>query len=114
MFKGLKFIGAIAVIACAFSAPSLAQSSQAANCVELKTTGELQAFIAEDMQEWVKKFPDEFWFELARLEGIHYSPRSRPLRWGKYVMQFVYDAIDKDIGGKLREIKFRDHFVPLR
>src|SRR6266446_4973073 len=49
-------------------------------------------------------FPDEFWFELARLEGIHYSPRSRPLRWGKYVMAFVYDAVDGDIGKKLREI----------
>lgn len=25
----------------------------------------------------------------SRLEGIHYSPRNRPLRWGKYVMAFV-------------------------
>jgi hypothetical protein len=30
----------------------------------------LQAFIAEEMQEWVKTFPEEFWQELARLEGI--------------------------------------------
>ena len=43
-------------------------------------------------------FPDEFWFQLARLDGIHYSPRARPLRWGKYVMMFVYDAVDADIG----------------
>ena len=64
----------------------------------------LQAFIAEDMQEWVKTFPDDFWFELARLEGIRYSPRYRPIRWGKYVMAFIYDAIDKDLGKKLREI----------
>ena len=41
----------------------------------------LQAFIAEEMQEWARMFPDEFWFELARLEGVHYSPRHRPLRW---------------------------------
>lgn len=47
-------------------------------------------------------FPDEFWFELARLEGIKYSPRSRPLRWGKYVMAFVYDAVDEDVGKALR------------
>jgi hypothetical protein len=64
----------------------------------------LQAFVAEDMQDWVRTFPDEFWIELARLEGVHYSPRHRPLRWGKYVMAFVYDAIDKDVGNKLREI----------
>jgi hypothetical protein len=64
----------------------------------------LQAFIAEDMQDWARMFPPEFWFELARLEGVHYSPRSRPLRWGKYIMAFVYDAIDKDMGKALRVI----------
>jgi len=69
----------------------------------------LQAFIAEDMQEWARMFPDEFWLELARLEGIKYSPRSRPLRWGKYVMAFVYDAIDSDVGKKLREINPDPH-----
>lgn len=69
----------------------------------------LQAFIAEDMQEWAITFPDEFWLELARLEGIKYSPRSRPLRWGKYVMAFVYDAIDKDIGKNLRKINPDPH-----
>lgn len=69
----------------------------------------LQAFIAEDMQEWVRMFPTEFWIQLARLEGIKYSPRSRPLRWGKYVMAFVYDAIDGDVGKKLREMNPDPH-----
>lgn len=64
----------------------------------------LQAFIAEEMQDWAVMFPPEFWFELARLEGVHYSPRNRPLRWGKYIMAFVYDAIDKDMGKALRVI----------
>jgi hypothetical protein len=64
----------------------------------------LQAFIAEEMQDWAQMFPPEFWFELARLEGVHYSPRNRPLRWGKYVMAFVYDSIDKDMGKALRTI----------
>jgi hypothetical protein len=70
----------------------------------------LQAFIADDLQEWVKVFPDDFWFELARLEGIRYSPRNRPIRWGKYVMAFVYDAIDGDVGQKLREINPDPHY----
>ncbi len=64
----------------------------------------LQAFIAEEMQDWAQMFPPEFWFELARLEGVHYSPKNRPLRWGKYVMAFVYDSIDKDMGKALRTI----------
>jgi len=63
----------------------------------------LQAFIADEIGEWAKMFPDEFWYELARLEGTRYSPRNRPLRWGKYVMAFVYDAIDGDVGKALRE-----------
>jgi hypothetical protein len=75
------------------------QKVRAKNALQLK----LQAFIAEELQEWARMFPQEFWFELARLEGIHYSPRSRPLRWGKYIMAFVYDAIDKDVGKELRK-----------
>src|SRR5258708_2900083 len=63
----------------------------------------MQAYIAEEMQEWARMFPEEFWLELARLEGIKYSPRSRPLRWGKYIMMFVYDAIDNDVGEELRK-----------
>lgn len=70
----------------------------------------LQAFIAEEMQEWAGMFPAEFWFELARLEGVHYSPRNRPLRWGRYVMAFVYDTIDKDMGKALRIINPDPHF----
>lgn len=71
----------------------------------------LQAFIADEMQEWAKMFPDEFWFELARLEGIQYSPRSRPLRWGKYVMMFVYDSVDADVGKELRKKNPDPHFL---
>jgi hypothetical protein len=70
----------------------------------------LQAFIADDLQEWARMFKPEFWFELARLEGIHYSPRNRPLRWGKYIMAFVYDAIDKDVGKELRDKNPNPHF----
>ncbi len=71
----------------------------------------LQAFIADELQEWARMFPDEFWYELARLEGIHYSPRARPLRWGKYVMMFVYDAIDADIGKELRKKNPDPHYL---
>jgi hypothetical protein len=76
------------------------------NALQLK----LQAFIAEDMQEWARMFPEDFWYELARLENVHYSPRSRPLRWGKYVMAFVYDAVDKDVGKELRKRNPDPHY----
>lgn len=70
----------------------------------------LQAFIADEMQDWARMFPDDFWYELARLEGIRYSPRNRPLRWGKYIMMFVYDAVDPDVGKQLRAINPDPHF----
>lgn len=71
----------------------------------------LQAFIAEEMQDWARMFPEEFWFELARIESVHYSAHSRPLRWGKYVMMFVYDAIDADVGRELRKRNPNPHFL---
>jgi len=75
------------------------QKVRAKNALQLK----LQAFIADELQEWARMFPEEFWYELARLEGVRYSARSRPLRWGRYVMMFVYDAIDPDVGKELRK-----------
>jgi hypothetical protein len=75
------------------------QQVRAKNALQLK----LQAFIADELQEWARMFSEEFWLELARLEGVHYSPRSRPIRWGKYIMMFVYDAIDGDVGKELRK-----------
>jgi hypothetical protein len=75
------------------------QQLRETNALRLK----LQAFIAEDIQEWARMFPDEFWLQLARLEGVRYHPTSRPMRWGKYVMAFVYDAIDKDVANHLRK-----------
>ena len=76
------------------------------NALQLK----LQAFISDEIQEWAKLFPDDFWHELARLEHTRYSPRNRPLRWGKYVMAFVYDAVDGDVGSELRKINPNPHF----
>jgi hypothetical protein len=83
------------------------QKVRAENALRLK----LQAFIADDLQEWARMFPEEFWLELARLEGVHYSPRSRPLRWGRYVMMFVYDAVDGDVGKELRKRNPDPHFL---
>jgi len=82
------------------------QKFRAKQALQLK----LQAFIADELQDWARQFPQEFWVELARLEGVHYSPRNRPLRWGRYIMAFVYDAIDPDVGKLLREKNPNPHF----
>jgi len=77
----------------------LQQPLRSENALRLK----LQAFIAEDMQDWLRMFPSEFFFELARLENIHYSPRNRPIRWGKYILNFVYKAVDPDVATELKK-----------
>jgi hypothetical protein len=82
------------------------QQYRAKQALQLK----IQAFITDELQEWARMFPEDFWHQLARLEGIRYSPRSRPLRWGRYVMAFVYDAVDDDIGKYLRQINPNPHF----
>jgi P63C domain len=76
------------------------QEVRARNALQVK----LQLFIAEQMGEWAKRFPDEFWVQLARLEGVRYSSGQRPWRWGKYVMRFVYQAIDPDVSKRLADI----------
>lgn len=86
------------------------QKVRAEHALQIK----LQAFIADELQEWARMFPTEFWYELARLEGIRYSPRARPLRWGRYIMMFVYDAIDEDVGNELRaKIQIRGFYLTI-
>lgn len=70
----------------------------------------LQAYISEEMQEWVRMFPEEFFLELARLEGVHYSPRHRPIRWGQYILDFVYRAVDEDVAKELKSRTPNPHF----
>jgi len=82
------------------------QKERAADAMQRK----LDAYISGDMREWDKMFPDDFWEEMARLEGLDEAPKVRPLRWGKYVMAFIYDAMDKDVGNKLREINPNPRF----
>jgi hypothetical protein len=60
----------------------------------------LQVVIAKDLQKWAGVFPQEFWYELARLEEVHYTARSRPLRWAQYVMMFGSDALEEELRKK--------------
>jgi P63C domain len=61
----------------------------------------LQASIAEDSAAWASRFPKDFWEELARLDGVTSQTRP-PLGWARYVVLFVYDAVDPDVGRELR------------
>lgn len=65
----------------------------------------LQAYIAEELRDWEKTFPDELWEEFGRLTNWQGPLHSRPRWWGKLVMELVYDALDPDVANHLRENK---------
>ena len=71
---------------------------------------DLLAFIAEDIGVWASRFPREFWGELARLEGA--PGKQRSVGWARYVLLFVYDAIDPDVGRELRRHPGEPPFRP--
>jgi hypothetical protein len=77
------------------------QYERAEDALQLK----LRAFIAEELREWEKTFPDELWEEFGRLTGWRQPIHSRPKWWGKLVMELIYDALDADVAKYLRTHK---------
>lgn len=77
------------------------QYTRSGNALQLK----LKLFIAEEMREWEKTFPDELWEEFGRLDNWSRPLGERPKWWGKLVMELIYDAMDKDIATHLRNNK---------
>lgn len=75
------------------------QSVRAADALQFKMT----AFIAEELRDWEKTFPDALWEEFGRLTGWKDPLRNRPQFWGKYVIWLIYDTLDDDVAKYLRQ-----------
>jgi hypothetical protein len=71
------------------------------NCKAVLTRGGKPSGSVDGMLEWAEMFPEEFWCELASLEGVHYSPRPKPLRWGRYLLIFVIDTLDRVVDAEV-------------
>ncbi|MGB3844666.1 MAG: P63C domain-containing protein [Sphingopyxis sp.] len=65
----------------------------------------LRAFIAEELRDWEKTFPDELWEEFGRLTNWKGSLHSRPKWWGKMVIELIYDTLDPDVAAYLKANK---------
>lgn len=65
----------------------------------------LRAFIAEELRDWEKTFPDELWEQFGRLTHWQGPLHSRPKWWGKLVLELIYYALDPDIAEYLRTHK---------
>lgn len=57
----------------------------------------LRAFIAEELRDWEKTFPDPLWEEFGRLTNWSGALHSRPKWWGKLVIELIYDTLDPDV-----------------
>jgi hypothetical protein len=65
----------------------------------------LKAFLAEELRDWEKTFPDELWLEFGRLSGWSGPLHSRPKWWGKLVTELIYDTLDADVAEYLKTHK---------
>ncbi|MFH1157901.1 MAG: P63C domain-containing protein [Pseudomonadota bacterium] len=77
------------------------QYARAEDALQVK----LRIFIAEELREWEKTFPDQLWEEFGRLTNWKGALHSRPKWWGKLVTELIYDTLDPDVAEYLKTHK---------
>jgi hypothetical protein len=77
------------------------QYERAEDALQIK----LKAFIADELREWEKTFPDELWEQFGRLTNWKGRLHQRPKWWGHLVIELIYEALDPDIARYLKENK---------
>lgn len=66
----------------------------------------MEAFVAKELQPWVKTFPDEYYEELHRLRDLEYPPEKVgkwPQYFGKITNDIVYDRLAPGIRKALKQ-----------
>jgi P63C domain len=65
----------------------------------------LEAYIAKELLPWTKRFPDEFYQQMFRLQGWQYSPLStkRPRLVAQLTVHTVYDRLPPGVLEELRK-----------
>ncbi len=69
------------------------QYDRAVDALQVK----LKAFLAEEMREWEKTFPNDLWIEFGRLSNWKGSVTQRPKYWGHLVTELIYRYLDADV-----------------
>jgi hypothetical protein len=64
----------------------------------------LEAYIAPELMPWTRRFPDEFFRQVYRLQGWEYKPgETRGPRYvGKLIMKYVYDQLPPGVVDELK------------
>ena len=70
----------------------------------------LALYISDELLPWAKRFPDEFYRQLFRLQNWQYSPPSvkRPLYVGKLTNELIYEQLPPGVLDELRRKNPKD------
>lgn len=70
----------------------------------------LEAFIAKELQAWVRTFPDDFYRELFRLRGLEFPTATvqRPKYFGTLTNNIVYERLAPGVLDELKRVTPRD------
>lgn len=70
----------------------------------------LEAYVAKELQPWVRTFPSDYYEELFRLRGLPYphSTVKRPLIFGKITNDIVYRRLAPGVLDELKRVQVRD------
>lgn len=70
----------------------------------------LKAYISEELLPWTKRFPDEFYKEMFRLNGWNFNPLSiaRPSVIGTWTNKLIYNQLPKGVLSELKKNTPRD------
>lgn len=65
----------------------------------------LSKYISEELMPWTKRFPDEFYKQMFRLNGWEYKGRQKPSYAGKLTNEYIYEYLPE---GVLDELKSKN------
>lgn len=70
----------------------------------------LAAYVARELQPWVRTFPSDYYEELFRLRGMPYphSTVKRPLIFGKITNDIVYRRLAPGVLDELKRVQVKD------
>ncbi|MBI2858214.1 MAG: P63C domain-containing protein [Chloroflexi bacterium] len=98
LMRGLAHVGIIALV------------DEATGYQELRAKDALsrilEAFIAKELQPWVKTFPDDFYKHLFRLRGLSYpeDPIKRPQYFGILTNDMIYKRLAPGVLNELKRV----------
>ena len=102
LMRGLATVGIIALVDEATGYQELRAKNALAQILE--------RFIAKELQQWVKTFPDDFYRQLFRLRGLHYPNDTirRPQYFGILTNNLVYERLAPGVLDELKRVTVRD------